>query len=136
MMKTVVMIPWKIKIGNNTIINEGCYLDGRGGLIIGNNVNIALNSMLITGTHSKSSPEFKFYTSQTIVENDVWIAASAIVLNGCTLKNKCIVGAGSVIASNTVCEANTVYIGIPAEKKCERNLTNDFVPNKWNIHFR
>ena len=28
LMKTVVVSPWKIKIGNNSIINEYCHLDG------------------------------------------------------------------------------------------------------------
>ena len=45
MMRTHVTIPWRIAIGENTTVNEFCYLDGRGGLTIGNNVNVALYSM-------------------------------------------------------------------------------------------
>ena len=30
-MKCVIMSPWKIQVGRNTMINEYCIIDGRGG---------------------------------------------------------------------------------------------------------
>lgn len=50
-MKCKVRSPWNIRIGNNTIINEECYLDGRGSLIIGNNVSISYYTVIITASH-------------------------------------------------------------------------------------
>ena len=35
LMKTVVIKPWRISIGERTYINEFCSLDGRGGIEIG-----------------------------------------------------------------------------------------------------
>lgn len=41
LMGTIIIKPWKIKIGKNSIINERCHLDARGGITIHDNVSIA-----------------------------------------------------------------------------------------------
>lgn len=46
--------------------------------------------MIITGTHNHNSVNFDFYTEPVVVEDDCWIAARSIVLNGA-------VGIGSII---------------------------------------
>ena len=43
-----VYAPWKIKIGNNCAIGNDCFLDGRRGILIGNNVDIASNVKILT----------------------------------------------------------------------------------------
>ncbi len=136
MMRTVVTIPWRIVIGDNTTINEYCYLDGRGKLKIGNNVNIALYSMLITGTHDYKSAAFDFYTEPITVESGAWLAARTTVLNGAYLKKSCIVSAGSVVTPRTVCEENTIYCGVPAVKVREREADADPKPDIWTVYFR
>ena len=55
LMGCVIFAPWKIIIGENSYVNEQVILDGRGGLIIGNNVSISMRSQIITGTHSVKS---------------------------------------------------------------------------------
>lgn len=136
MMRTIVTIPWRIVIGDNTTINEHCYLDGRGKLKIGNNVNIALYSMLITGTHDHKSVSFDFYTEAITIEDNVWLAARSMVLNGSYLKNACIVSAGSVIKPGTVCEENGVYCGVPAVRIKDRETDGDLKLDVWTVHFR
>lgn len=136
MMRTVVTIPWKIVIGDYTCINEYCYLDGRGFLKIGNNVNIAISSMIITGTHDYNSKNFEFYTEQVQIEDGVWIGARAIVLNGCTIKKNSIISAGSVLKPRTQCNESSIYMGNPAKKVRNRNLNEELSFRKWYIHFR
>ena len=136
MMKTIVTHPWKIKIGDNATINEYCYLDGRGGLSIGNNVNIALRSMLITGSHHTGSIAFDYYTEPIKIEDDVWLGSQSMVLNGCTIGHACIIGAGAVVQPRSHCEERSIYGGVPAKKIKERYLCDSLELSHWNIHFR
>jgi len=136
MMKVIVTLPWNITIGQNTVINEYCYLDGRGGLTIGSNVNIALYSMLITGTHDYKTKGFDFITEPIKIEDGVWLGARSMILNGAVLQQQCIIGAGSVVAPRTVCERNTIYNGLPARKSKDRNLTQELEISNWKVFFR
>lgn len=136
MMRVVVTHPWKIIIGANTTINEFCYLDGRGGLNIGDNVNIALYSMLITGTHNRRLKGFDLYTEPILIGNDVWLAARTMVLNGCDLGNGCLLGAGSVLMPRTKCFDGMMYCGVPAKLVKSRGLEGPLELDHWNIHFR
>ena len=49
----------KFEMGDNSVINFGCYLDNRRGIKIGNNVGIAHNTKIYTLGHNLESPEFE-----------------------------------------------------------------------------
>lgn len=135
MMKTIVTLPWKVKIGNNTVVNEYCYLDGRGGLTLGNNVNVALFSMLITGSHNYKSSRFEYYTESIVVEDNAWLAARCTVLNGCTIKEGAIISAGAVVMPHTQCESWSIYSGVPARKIKDIDFVErEVIP--WTVYFR
>lgn len=136
MMRVVVTHPWKIRIGENTTVNEFCYLDGRGGLTIGDNVNVALCSMLITGTHDHRSKGFDYYTEPIIIGDDVWLAARSMVLNGCEVGNSCLLSAGAVLMPRTKCHDGMMYGGVPAKQIKERGLEGPLELGHWDIHFR
>ena len=51
--------PHKIIIGKNCNINKNCVLDGRFGLYIGNNVDIAQDVSIWTEQHDYNDPNFK-----------------------------------------------------------------------------
>lgn len=136
MMRVIVTHPWKIQIGDNTTINEHCYLDGRGGLVIGNNVNIALYSMLITGSHNVRSSNFDYFTEPIVIGNDVWLAARSLVLNGSVVADKCVLGAGAVAMPRTNFLKGMIYGGVPAKPIKERGLDDPLELGVWNIHFR
>lgn len=136
MMRTIVTLPWRITIGDNTVINEYCYLDGRGGLKIGNNVNVALYSMLITGTHDHKSSAFDFFSEPIVVCDDVWIAARSVVLNGCRLKKGVVVSAGSIVPPRMVCLEKSVYGGVPARRIKSFERVSDLKLKKWHVFFR
>ena len=71
LMGTTIIKPWKIKIGKNSIINEKCHLDARGGIIIHNNVSISIYTVLITGSHNAQSPTFEFLEMPIHIEDNV-----------------------------------------------------------------
>lgn len=121
---TVIVQPESITIGNNTYINEFCHLDGRGGLIIGDNVSISIYSRIITASHRANSDSFEYYDAQTIIEDHVWLGCNAIVLDGSFLGEYSVVGAGCVIKGNT--EPYGIYIGNPAQKKKIRQIETNY----------
>lgn len=136
MMRVIVTHPWKIRIGENTTINEYCYLDGRGGLVIGDNVNVALQSMMITGTHDRRSKTFDYYTEPITIGNDVWLAARSMVLNGCVIGDGCLLSAGAVLMPRSKCPKGRMYGGVPAKPIKDRELEGPLELDHWTIHFR
>ena len=81
-MKTVIICPWKIEIGNNSYINEYCFLDGRGGLKIGSNVTVAIYSKLITGYHDINDSSFVYKKKEIVIGDNCVVFAGCIVLGG------------------------------------------------------
>ena len=53
---------FNIEVGENSVINRNCYLDGRGGILIGDNVSISPEAHLITASHDFNSNEFKYFS--------------------------------------------------------------------------
>lgn len=121
---TKIIRPHKIIIGKNTIINEYCYLDGRGGLMIGDNSSISIFTKIISASHRANSTNFEYYEKKVIIGNRVWIGCNATILDGSILKEGCIIGAGTVIKNEI--EAYSVYIGNPAKKIKNRNKLIDY----------
>lgn len=128
-MKCVVRAPWRIKIGENTIINENCYLDGRGGLTIGSNSSISLFSMIISASHDMKSDRFEYRKGAVEIGDNVWIGARAIVLDYTKVRNQCVVSAGAVLKGATV--KGCVYIGNPAKAVKSRELVK-----AYNLQFK
>lgn len=113
----------KTFIGSHTTVNRRCYLDGRGGLSIGNKVNISPEVYLLSLTHDFHDPGFPAVPKNVVIEDYVWIGARAMVLPGVTLSEGCVVGAGSVVTKDVPPYA--IVAGVPARKIGERsrNLT-------------
>lgn len=135
LMGCFVQSPENIVVGNNCCINEFCYLDGRGGLQIANNVSISMYSKILTGTHDSQSNSFEYKTKEVSIEDNVWVGMGAIVLPGTRLKHGCILAAGSVSIKNIEYEECGIYSGVPAKKigvrksKCRYKLG-------WKPRFR
>ena len=111
--------PSKIVLGERTIVNEFCYLDGRGGLKIGNDVSISMYSKIITASHYSNSSDFKYFEDEVEIEDHVWIGISAIILNGSFICHGSIIGAGAVFKGRSV--ENGIYTGSPAKLAKIRN---------------
>lgn len=114
-MKCIVVSPWNITIGDDTAINEFVMLDGRGGLTIGNNCSISINSIIFTASHHVNSDSFDYYKRSTSIGNGVWIGARAVIMAGTTLSNGVVIGANSTTTWNKKYKENGVYVGVPAE---------------------
>ena len=121
----------QIQIGNNSVVNAHCLLDGRVGTItIGNNVDIARETNIFTLEHDPNSDFHDSRGGNVVIEDYVWIASRVTILPGVTI------GRGAVVASNAVVTKNVepfaIVAGIPAKKIGVRtsNLkyTNKYFP--------
>jgi acetyltransferase-like isoleucine patch superfamily enzyme len=111
----VVLWPVELCIGNYTEINPGTCIYGR--VIIGSYVMIAPNVMIAGGNHSKLLNNvpmiFQKCTEKgIIIEDDVWIGANSVILDGVTIKKGAVVAAGSIVTKNV--QSNAIYAGNPA----------------------
>ncbi len=135
MMKTIVWMPHKIKIGQNTIINENCYLDGRGNINIGDNVTIATYSKLITGSHNIDDDSFSYVASPINISNNVAVFSDCVVLGGSKIENGCVFSAKSLIRKGIYNERG-VYGGNPAKYIRRRKTSVNYEQEKLRLLFR
>ena len=105
--------PWKIQIGDNSVIGDHCFLDGRSGLEIGNNVNISGYVHIYTLEHDISSPTFGGTGGPVFIRDQTYIATRATILPGVTIGEGAVVACGAVVTKNV--EAWTMVGGVPAK---------------------
>jgi acetyltransferase-like isoleucine patch superfamily enzyme len=105
-------------IGEWSVVNSGCVLYTGGGLKIGNQVAIAANCTFAPVNHAyreRSRPirEQGFLPSKggIVVEDDVWVGANCVLLDGAVLRRGCVIAAGSMVRGEI--EAYSVNAGQP-----------------------
>lgn len=110
-----------ITIGEGTVINRNCRLDGRGGLKIGCHVSLSPECYLLTASHDPQSDQFDAFGKPIEIGNRVWLGARAMVLPGVTLGEGVILGAASVATKNI--PDFQIAVGQPARATGERSKT-------------
>ena len=107
-----------VVIGEHVAINSGCVLYTGHGIQIGNHVAIAANCTFAPVNHayqdgSRLIREQGFLPSKggIVVEDDVWIGANCVLLDGARLRQGCVLAAGSVVRQEI--PAYTVWAGQP-----------------------
>jgi acetyltransferase-like isoleucine patch superfamily enzyme len=107
----------RIEMGNGVGFNYGCYVNGYGGLVIGDGTMFGPYSMIHTANHETdanlSLAEQGWEPEQTTIGEGVWIGMGVCVLPGVTIGDGCIVGAGAVVPKDL--EPWTVNVGNPAK---------------------
>jgi acetyltransferase-like isoleucine patch superfamily enzyme len=108
-----------VVIGPGSVINSGCVLYTGNGIRMGANVLIAANCTLAATNHEYRDParpirDQGFMPSRggILIEDDVWIGANAVLLDGAILRQGCIVGAGAVVRDELA--AYSINVGAPA----------------------
>jgi acetyltransferase-like isoleucine patch superfamily enzyme len=107
-----------IRIGRNTVINRRCYLDGRAGLTIGDNVSVSPECYLLSLGHDPQAPDFRAVPGPVAIGDYAWLGARSMVLPGVVLGEGAIVGAGAVVTKSQPPYA--IVAGIPARPIGER----------------
>ena len=112
-------------VGERVVVNAGCVLYTGNGIRIGNDVAIAANCTFAPVNHAYAEcdrliREQGFLPSKggIVIEDDVWIGANCVLLDGAVLRRGCVVGAGSIVRGELL--AYTVYAGQPLVAVGER----------------
>lgn len=114
----IVCYGGNIVIGNYCSLNPFCILRGHGGIKIGDNVRIGPHVDIIAADHGFVERDIpSMFQSETMkgieIENDVWIGANAVIVDGIKISKGAIIAAGAVVTRN-VSEYN-VAAGVPAK---------------------
>ena len=107
-----IRCPSRITIGPRSIIGHGSILDGRGGLIIGSDVNLSSEVMIWTAQHDPQSEYFDTVYGVVTIEDYAWVSCRTILLPGITIGRGAIVAAGAVVTKSV--PPLTIVGGIPA----------------------
>jgi acetyltransferase-like isoleucine patch superfamily enzyme len=110
-----VAAPHRISRGDRCPgLSMGCHIDGRNGILIGNNVWIGPRVSLISMNHDTSDYTRYIKTSPIVIGNNCWLGAGSTILPGVQLGNHVVVAAGAVV-TRSFPQDNIVLAGIPAK---------------------
>ena len=112
-------------IGKKSTVNSGCVFYTGNGVTIGDHVAIAANCTFAPVNHAFRSKD-KLITQQgflpskggIVIEDDVWIGANCVLLDGAVVRRGCVIGAGSIVRGELA--SYGVYAGNPLRKISER----------------
>lgn len=113
----VVLWPTKLTVGSHSQINPGTAIYGN--VSIGSNVMIAPNCMIAGGNHNFNDKKIPMILQGSnekgiIIEDDVWIGANSVIVDGVKIGKGAVIGAGSVVVKSV--ESYTIVAGVPAIK--------------------
>ena len=112
--------PKKVEIGEDSIVGEFAFLDGRASLKIGSHVDIASQVLIYNSKHDINDTEFKAKESPVEIEDYVFIGPRAIIMPGIKIGRGAIVAAGAVVTKNVF--PGKVVAGVPAREIADRKL--------------
>lgn len=108
-----------VVIGANSYVNSGTVLYSGNGITIGEAVMIAANCTFAPTNHAFASRRIpmlqqRFMPSRggIIVEDDVWVGANCVLLDGAILRRGCVVAAHSTVIGEL--EPFSINTGSPA----------------------
>jgi putative colanic acid biosynthesis acetyltransferase WcaF len=119
MLDSFITAPKNLRIGRNSSIGRSCVLDARGGIDIGENVNIGSYSRLQGGKHDINAPDFAGVKGSIRIRDRAWIAEGATLLGNITIGEGAVVAGGAVVTKDV--EPYTIVGGVPARPIGERS---------------
>jgi putative colanic acid biosynthesis acetyltransferase WcaF len=113
-----IKYPWKLTIGNYSMIGENVWIDNLDDVMIGSNVCISQGAILLSGNHNYKKTSFDLILGKIILEDGVWICAKSIVCANVICKTHSVLSVNSTATYNL--EPYTIYCGTPAVKVRDR----------------
>lgn len=113
-----------LRIGAHTVVNNGCRIDNRGGVVLGSSVSLSYGTTVYTKGHAIDANDFHTVSAPVTIEDKVWVCAGATVLPGVTLHEGSVVLTGSVVPKDV--GPYQVVGGNPAAPVGERSSDLDY----------
>lgn len=110
--RLVFFAPRGVEIGKRSIIGNDCFLDGRLGLQVGDNVNIGGHVQIFTVGHDPQSALFEAKGGPVEIGDRAYIASRATILPNVKIGEGAVVAAGAVVSKNV--DPYTIVAGVPA----------------------
>lgn len=110
--------PKGITIGEDSIIGDRTFLDGRAELEIGDHVDIASEVLIYNSEHDIDSKTFKAVEEPVFIDDYVFIGPRSIILPGISIGKGAVVAAGAVVTKDI--EPFMIVGGVPAKVIGER----------------
>lgn len=112
---STVYNPEKILVGIDAYpgIMKGCYIQGRGGIEIGDYTQVAPNVVIVSANHDVYDSR-QHIDEKVIIGKYCWLGAGAKIMPGVVLGDWTIVGAGAVVTKSFP-EGHCVIGGVPAK---------------------
>lgn len=112
-----ILRPQGLTVGNNVSIHPMCYIESTGEVEIGNDVSIAHGVTILSTSHRYDAPNVPIKYSgidnrKTVICDNVWIGAKAVILCGNTVGSGSVIAAGAVVTHDV--PPNTIVAGVPA----------------------
>jgi acetyltransferase-like isoleucine patch superfamily enzyme len=106
-----------LTVGNFVSVGPFCFLVSRSELKIGSNVAIGAGTYMLGGGHAFGDPDVPVIhqariSKGIVIEDGAWIGIGAKILDGVTIGQNSIVGAGAVVSKDV--PPWTVALGNPA----------------------
>lgn len=114
--------PSGISIGEDTIIGDHAFLDGRAALSIGSHTDIASSVMIYNSEHDLESEGFSARVEPVMIEDYVFIGPRVTILPGVKIGKGAVVAAGAVVTKDV--PEFSIVAGVPAVKIGERKNKN------------
>jgi acetyltransferase-like isoleucine patch superfamily enzyme len=110
-----------VRIGPNCVLNSGVVIYTGNGVQMGANVLLAANVVLAPVNHEFGAVEtpireqgFQPSRGGILIEDDVWIGAGTVVLDGAIIRHGAVIGANSLvrgeIASGSISAGNPLRV--------------------------
>lgn len=112
--------PKNIIVGEDTIIGDHCFLDGRATLKIGNHVAIASQVLIYNSEHDVHSEDFRPIEEPVEIGDYCFIGARAIILPGVKIGKGAVIASGAVVTKDV--SEKAIVGGAPAKVIGQRRI--------------
>lgn len=119
-----IHFPWKLTIGDNVWIGEGCTILNLEPVEIHSNVALAHEVYVSTGNHNIFDQNFSYKNGPVIIHSGAWLASRCFVGSGTTVGEGAVVAAGAVVVQDVL--PWTIVGGVPATAIGHRTIQETF----------
>lgn len=114
--------PKNIEVGEDTIVGDHAFLDGRAKLKIGSHTDIASFVMIYNSEHDLESATFKAREEKVEIGDYCFIGPRVIIMPGVKIGYGAVVAGGAVVTKNV--DDFSIVGGVPAKPIGERKTRN------------